>query len=229
MGKDDEYPDFAQDSGDSEEVEILEVVGVDTDGTSSPGLGRSSSEGRDGDPSEYLLDFDEAEQGEPADTTAPPAGDEAAGESAESDQQRLLRFRADYDNLRKRIDRERREFQRYANGELVGRLLPVVDNLERALAAETQDGVEATLHEGVTMIYRQLMDQLRQEGLTPIDAVGKPFDPNRHDAVATDACSTEPANTIVEELQRGYLFQGRVLRPAMVSVSTGEASPGEDA
>jgi molecular chaperone GrpE len=175
------------------------------------------------------LDFDDPGQGIVAESAPPVAETGAAGESEESDHQRLLRVRADYDNLRKRIDRERRDFQIQANCELVGRLLPVVDNLERALATDTENGGEGALHEGVTMIYRQLMDQLSQDGLQPIESVGKAFDPNLHDAVATDATSPEPANTIVDELQKGYLFQGRVLRPSMVVVSTGDAGPEEDA
>jgi molecular chaperone GrpE len=229
MDKDDKYPEFAPGSGDSEEVEILEVVGVDTDGASSPGSRAISPDAGSDDPDEYLLDFDEAERGMSADATTPGSGNAAGAEVGESDHQRLLRVRADYDNLRKRIDRERREFHLHANCELVGRLLPVVDNLERALATDDYEGLEGTLHEGLTMIYRQLMDQLRQEGLKPIEALGQPFDPNRHDAVATDRTSPEPANTVVEELQKGYLFQGRVLRPSMVSVSTGDGRSGEDA
>jgi molecular chaperone GrpE len=77
------------------------------------------------------------------------------------------------------------------------------------------------------MIYRQLMEQLQQEGLSPIQAVGLPFDPNLHDALATDHTSDRPANTVVEELQKGYLFQDRVLRPAAVRVSTAEPADEE--
>jgi molecular chaperone GrpE len=175
------------------------------------------------------LDFDEPQQGTRVDAAAAADSEEVEDRSDESDHQRFLRVRADYDNLRKRIERERSQFQLHANCELVGRLLPVVDNLERALATDTYEGLEGTLHEGLTMIYRQLIDQLRQEGLTPIATVGKTFDPSLHDAVATDPSSEEPANTVVEELQKGYVFQGRVLRPAMVSVSTGQACPEEDA
>lgn len=229
MDKENKYPEFTPRSGDSEEVEILEVVGLDTDGASAPGPPAVSPEAGSDDPDDYLLDFDDAEPSMSADATTPGGGNAAGAEAGESDHQRLLRVRADYDNLRKRIDRERREFHLQANCELVGRLLPVVDNLERALATDNYEGLESTLHEGLTMIYRQLMDQLRQEGLTPIEALGRPFDPNRHDAVATDPSSSEPANTVVEELQRGYLFQGRVLRPSMVSVSTGDGRSGEDA
>lgn len=229
MDKDEKYPEFLAESGDSEEVEILEVVGVETNGTPSSAPPRAPSEGGGDESNEYLLEFDDPGQDERADRAAQAVAEGSAEESGESDHQRLLRVRADYDNLRKRIDRERREFQIHANCELVGRLLPVVDNLERALATDTENGREGALHEGVTMIYRQLMDQLRQDGLQPIESVGKPFDPNLHDAVATDPSAAEPANTIVDELQKGYLFQGRVLRPAMVAVSTGETDPEEDA
>jgi molecular chaperone GrpE len=229
MDKDEKYPEFTPESGDSEEVEILEVVGVETDGVPSPGPPGIPPEAGGDDPNEYLLDFDEPQEGTTADAAAPTDAEKTEDQSEESDHQRFLRVRADYDNLRKRIERERREFQLHANCELVGRLLPVVDNLERALATDRYDGLEGTLHEGLTMIYRQLIDQLRQEGLMPIETVGKAFDPSLHDAVATDSSSEEPANTVVKELQKGYVFQGRVLRPAMVSVSTGDAGPEEDA
>jgi molecular chaperone GrpE len=137
-------------------------------------------------------------------------------------------LRADYDNLRKRIDRERQEFELYANFALVGRLLPVVDNLERALAAAERDGGDAALIEGLVMIHRQLSDQLSSEGLTAIDALGRSFDPNLHDAVLTEPSTEFPPNTIMEELQKGYVFQDRVLRAAMVKVSTGVADTDED-
>jgi molecular chaperone GrpE len=224
MAKSDNYTELLQDNGDSDDVEILEVVGVEGEAISSPPPRAAPTEEEEG-PEEYLLDFDDPIS--PAATGEVAEG--AGGDQAETDQEQLLRVRADYDNLRKRISRERREFERHANGALVSRLLPVLDNLERALAADASAGGEAVLREGLIIIYRQLTEQLRQEGLEPIEAVGQPFDPNLHDAVETDATSAEPANTIVVELQRGYLFKDRVLRPSSVRVSTGEAGLVEDA
>jgi molecular chaperone GrpE len=216
MDKRENYADLCSDGGDGEEVEILEVVGVDeAPGSPKPAAAPLHGQGPDEqDADEYLLDFDA------------PAGELAEAVDGEAEHQRLVRLRADYDNLRKRTERERQEFERHANFSLVGALLPVIDNLERALAADTGDEPQP-LREGLVMIHRQLLEQLRAEGLTPIDTIGQGFDPNLHDAVATDPTSAEPANTIVEEMQKGYLFRGRVLRPAMVTVSTG-ATGSED-
>jgi molecular chaperone GrpE len=229
MDENDSYPEIDAEVGDGDEVEILEVVGVDD-------VGRSAHRGpadepEDEEPAEYLLDFDDPEEDSLA-ATAAAAGVVEAEDPAESDaavRQRLVRLRADYDNLRRRSEREREEFELHANGELVGRLLPVMDNLERALAANASSDPKDPLREGLVMIHRQLSEQLSQAGLRPIDAVGRPFDPNLHDAFATESSSDHPANTVLEEMQRGYLFQDKVLRPALVKVSTGNGEPGEDA
>ena len=148
-------------------------------------------------------------------------GARPAKADSEADGTRLVRLRADYDNLRKRIDRERDEFELQANFALVSRLLPVLDNLDRALAVDASDGSSAALREGLVMIHKQLTAQLAEEGLQPIDAIEQSFDPNLHDAVATVSGADAPANTVVEEFQRGYLFRNRVLRHAMVKVTTG--------
>jgi molecular chaperone GrpE len=137
-----------------------------------------------------------------------------------SAEDRLLRLRADYDNLRKRIERERQEYELHANSALIGRLLPILDSFERALAIEVVGSGDEAFREGCAMIYRQLSDELRRQGLRAIEPVGSSFDPEMHDAVATDATAAAPANTVIEELRRGYLFRSRLLRPAMVKVST---------
>jgi molecular chaperone GrpE len=103
-------------------------------------------------------------------------------------------------------------------------LLPVLDNFERALSTARQAGVDGQLHDGVALIFRQLLDELRREGLEAVDTVGEPFDPAVHEAVATAEDTGLPPHTIVEELQRGYLLQGRLLRPALVRVAL---APGE--
>lgn len=192
-----------------EDLEILEVVGMDRE--AAPPSPRDSElppelpeETLITDPEPLLVSDDEMPQ--------------AAG--ATEEEQQLLRLRADYDNLRKRIDRERQEFELHANSRLVARLLPIVDNFERALAAGPSNERERAFRDGCVMIYKQLLDELRRQGLKAIDAEGHPFDPEVHDAVATDAASDEPHNTVVEELRRGYLFRNRLLRPAMVKVST---------
>ena len=131
-----------------------------------------------------------------------------------------------FDNLKKRVEREREEFSTIATRELVSRLLVVLDNFERALAAGRETTVDAAFQQGVTLIHRQLYDELCREGITAVDAVGEMFDPAIHEAVATDTSSSLPANTVVEELQRGYYFRGQLLRPALVRVAM--AVSGQD-
>ncbi len=200
---------LSSDSGDDGEVEILEIVGLDGEAT-PPGLDLPPPSRPDARPA----------AGPPR--PEPPAGGGGGGESAglEAGDDRLLRLRADYDNLRKRIDRERQEYELHANLALIGRLLPILDSFERALAIEAAGAGDVAFREGCAMIYKQLTDELRRQGLRAIHPVGASFDPEMHDAVATDATAAAPANTVVEELRRGYLFRSRLLRPAMVKVST---------
>lgn len=138
---------------------------------------------------------------------------------AEEHYEMFLRARADLENYRRRARKELEETARYAAVPLAEALLPVLDNLERALAAgRDSDGGEA-FYQGVEMVYRQLLKVLSEAGLSPIEAVGKPFDPHLHNAVMqTESDEYEPG-TVVEELQRGYRFKDRVLRPTMVKVS----------
>jgi molecular chaperone GrpE len=130
----------------------------------------------------------------------------------------FLRARADLENYRRRARKEVEEAARYAAVPLAEALLPVLDNLERALAAGENSGGEA-FYEGVEMVYRQLLQVLSEAGLSPIEAVGKPFDPHLHNAVMQTETDEYEPGTVVEELQRGYRFKDRVLRPTMVKVS----------
>lgn len=130
---------------------------------------------------------------------------------------RLLRLQADFENFRRRTRQEKEDFYKYASEQMVVALLPVLDNFSLALAAEgdTIDGFKA----GVQMIHKQLLDVLAAEGVTPIQAVGEPFDPARHEAVAQDNSGKHPANTVVEEFRRGYCLRDKVIRPSMVKVA----------
>lgn len=131
--------------------------------------------------------------------------------------QRLARMQADFENYRRRMNREREEWFKYASQSLVAELLPVVDNFERALAAKEEDPAQVVA--GVEMIYRQLMDVLTREGLSPVPAVNEPFDPARHEAIMQEETDSYPDNTVIEELRRGYYFKDRLLRPALVKVA----------
>jgi molecular chaperone GrpE len=131
-------------------------------------------------------------------------------------QDRLLRTAAEFDNYRKRVDKERRELAEFISAEVVGEFLPIIDNLERALAAASETD---PLRKGVELILKQMQDLLRKRGVTPIEALGADFDPNFHQAVIHEASSTHREGEVMEELQRGYLIGERLLRPAMVKVA----------
>lgn len=127
----------------------------------------------------------------------------------------LARLQADFDNYRKRLANEKKEWHSQAVCELMRELLPVIDNLERAMQAE---GPPEALLEGVALVYRQLMDVLGRQGLEVIEACGNEFNPYYHHAVM-QVESDQPENTVVEELQKGYKVKERVLRPSMVKVA----------
>jgi molecular chaperone GrpE len=132
---------------------------------------------------------------------------------------RVLRIAADADNFKKRMDREKQEATRYANERFIGALLPVMDNLERALDHAENGRHPEGLTEGVRMTLKSFQDTLAKFGCTLIEAQGKVFDPNFHEAVYREETTANPSNTVLRELQRGYLLNGRVLRPAMVVVA----------
>jgi len=143
----------------------------------------------------------------------------AKSQELERFQERLLRLQAEFDNYRKRMAREKAEFLKFAHEGLVLEFLPILDNLERALSAARAEAGSTPLIEGIEMIARLFRSALEKAGVKPMEAVGKPFDPTYHQAVAQVESSEEEANLVVEEIQKGYLIEGRVLRPAMVKVS----------
>lgn len=131
---------------------------------------------------------------------------------------RLLRTAAEFENYRKRMDRERRELSDYTAGEVIKELLPIIDNLERALQAAPQDD---PLRKGVELIHKQMLELLRKRGVTPIEALGADFDPNVHEAVTHEESAQHREGEVMQELQRGYKVGERLLRPAMVKVAKG--------
>jgi len=129
---------------------------------------------------------------------------------------RLLRRQAEFDNFRRRADREKAEVIEYANSESVGAIVPILDDFERALKAGNNDSEYAR---GMELIYQRLADALKKLGLEPISAKGQKFDPHVHHAVDKVETADEEEDTILDEYQRGYNFRGRLLRPAMVKVA----------
>lgn len=146
------------------------------------------------------------------------ARDRLAAQNADL-KDKLLRLRAEFDNFRKRVHRERAESHQFAAMEAVRAMLPVLDALERALASEQPDESGENFYAGVQLIERQLREALARLGLQPMEVVGKQFDPYLHEAVERVETSEHEDQIILEEWQRGYLFNGRVLRPAMVKVA----------
>ncbi len=130
--------------------------------------------------------------------------------------ERLQRLMAEFDNYRKRTEKEKIYAYDMAVGSTVTELLGTIDNFERALKQETDDKV---FYEGVTMIYKQLVTALEKIGVTPIEATGQTFDPEFHNAIFHVEDENAPANTIVEELQKGYLFKEKVIRHSLVKVA----------
>jgi|SRR5262245_50468588 len=137
-------------------------------------------------------------------------------------QDRLLRRQAEFENYRRRVDRDRSDFLQYAGMEVVREILPVLDDFERALKAESSD---ADYRKGVELIYQRLLETLKKIGLAHVESpVGSEFDPNVHQAVVRFETEEAADNTILEEFSRGYNFKGKLLRPAMVRVAVHPSS-----
>jgi molecular chaperone GrpE len=137
-------------------------------------------------------------------------------------QDRLLRTVAEFDNYRKRTERERRELSDFITTDILRELLPILDDLERALAAPAKVAGSpefAAFHQGVTLIHRQWLELLRRRGVEPLEVIGKPFDPEWHEAVADEPANGRPDGEITAELRRGYRIGSKLLRAAMVKVA----------
>jgi molecular chaperone GrpE len=157
---------------------------------------------------------------DPREAPAPEEALDVAALKRERDDlhDRLLRKSAEFDNYRRRIERERREMADQSVTDLLLDLLAVVDDFDRALSAEAGDSA-AGYRKGVEMIHSKLHDLLKKSGVRPIEAIGADFDPNLHQAVVHEASPDHRENEVIEELQRGYLIGDRLLRPAMVKVA----------
>lgn len=138
---------------------------------------------------------------------------------ADDYQQRALRTQADFDNFRKRTQKEKEDMAKYASSKLITELISVVDNFERALVAAEESSEAESFTKGVNMIFRQLEGVLQAEGLTTMETVGKPFNPEFHQAIMQVESDEYGEGTVVEEVQKGYMLKDKVLRPAMVKVS----------
>ena len=173
---------------------------------------------------EALDDTGRKREGEPVEVgpgQAPAEGEEGLALELKQTQDRLLRLQADFENFRRRSTKERLEVSQYGHQNLVKDLLGTVDNLERAIghARESGGGDLENLLQGVELVQRELLTVLGQHGVTRVAAVGKPFDPAVHEAMAQAPDATVELNTVLEELQTGYQLRDRLLRPARVIVA----------
>ena len=151
--------------------------------------------------------------------------DELKQRAAKADEhwERLLRTTADFDNFKKRATREKQEAIRFANESVLEKLVPVLDSFDMALSAahgnQNDSSVNQSLKTGIAMVYQQLKTALSDAGLEEVDATGKPFDPNLHEAVSQQETVEVPEGQVVQQLRRGYKLRERLLRPATVVVS----------
>jgi len=167
-----------------------------------------------------------SEEGEETAQTSGPAAVAGGGAMSETDKlraerdallDRLARLQAEFDNARKRAAREQQEFREFAAADVIKNILPVLDSFERALKAPAGDSND--LRSGLELIYRQFQDALQKMGVRPIESVGKPFDPRVHEAIEMVDTNEAEDHHVLDELQRGYNYKGRLLRPAMVRVA----------
>ena len=164
-------------------------------------------------------DIDPEEEAAPAGEAAETPADPAA--EVEKFRDLALRSRAELDNYRKRVAREKEEAIRYANSSLLESLLPILDNFELGLGAARSTPEAAGIVQGLGMVRKQFEDFLRDHGVETLDAEGKPFDPNLHEAVAQEASADVPEGHVIRQLRRGFKLKARLIRPATVVISTG--------
>jgi molecular chaperone GrpE len=137
----------------------------------------------------------------------------------EEEEERGLRLRADFENFRRRSNLDRESAEKYRAQKLLTSILPVLDNFERALQVEPKTDEASSILKGMDMVYRSLLAATEEEGLAAIEAEGKEFDPNFHQAVMQEKDESKPSGIVLAELQKGYMLKDRILRPTMVKVN----------
>lgn len=169
-----------------------------------------------------------ASQGAAPASEAPEKAAEQTDDGSEGLQADLNRFRdlalrsqADFENYKKRSAREKEDAIKYANSSLLEKLIAIVDNFELGLEAARAEGEKSPIFSGMSMVLKQLMDFLTDNGLQPIDAVGQTFDPNLHEAIAHEPSDKVPEGAVIRQTRRGYRMKDRLLRPSSVVVSSG--------
>ena len=166
----------------------------------------------------------QAKQASPSAASDADSDDAMAGLQADLDRFRdlALRSQADFENYKKRAAREKEDAMKYANSPLLQRLVSILDNFELGLTAAKTESEQSPIYSGMVLVQKQLNDLLEENGLQAIEAEGKKFDPNLHEAIAHEP-SQSPEGTVIRQARRGYRFKDRLLRPARVVVSSGPA------
>lgn len=165
----------------------------------------------------------------PEEAQGPSEAEQAAALAVERDEykDRWIRQQAELENFKRRAQREKADFLRRANEGMVRDLLPVLDNMERALAHAQASGEDNAVTQGISMTHQELVKVLERHGLERVEALGQPFNPEFHEAMLQQEDPDQDDNTVLSELSRGYVFQGRLLRPSMVVVSK-KPAPADD-
>src|SRR3954466_10484755 len=186
----------------------------------------SSDEGKDSN-----AKADAESRPTPAAVESAAPGTETVDDDSEGLQADLNRFRdlalrsqADFENYKKRSAREKDEAIKYANSSLLERLVAIIDNFELGLEAARAEGEKSPIFSGMSMVLKQLMDFLTDNGLQPIDAAGQKFDPNLHEAIAHEPSDDFPEEVVIRQTRRGYKMKDRLLRPSSVVVSSGRSA-----
>ncbi|MFP3357668.1 nucleotide exchange factor GrpE [Planococcus sp. SIMBA_143] len=191
------HQDLEQETAQQESAETVDETAETAEGT-EPGTVESS---------------DQPQAEEPVDEKAELQA------QLEEEQNKYLRLLADYDNFKRRTKKDQELAKQFRSQSLLTDLLPVMDNFDRALAVEAKSEESASLLKGLEMVKKSLADAVAAEGLEEIKAVGEPFDPHFHQAVMQESDADSEPGTVLQELQKGYTLNGRVLRPAMVKVN----------
>lgn len=191
------HQDLEQETAQQESAETVDETAETAEGT-EPGTVESS---------------DQPQAEEPVDEKAELQA------QLEEEQNKYLRLLADYDNFKRRTKKDQELAKQFRSQSLLTDLLPVMDNFDRALAVEAKSEESASLLKGLEMVKKSLADAVAAEGLEEIKSVGEPFDPHFHQAVMQESDADSEPGTVLQELQKGYTLNGRVLRPAMVKVN----------
>ncbi len=218
--------ELEQSAKDKKESKAEESAGEEKENSSKAGEAEKADKANEAEESK------EPEEGkEPEDPKAEAPGEKKKGFFSKKDKKnplqekvdelndRLMRQVAEFDNFRKRTDKEKSQMFEQGQSNVLGKLLPVVDNFERGLAAVPEQDKDGAFADGMNKIYKQLMKQLEDLGVSPIEAVGEEFDPNLHNAVMQVDSEEYESGVVAQELQKGYMFHDMVLRHSMVAVA----------